>query len=199
MTTDKQIAANRENAKSGAVRTPEGKAASRLNARKHGIFASALTEQDKEELHAVYPELADWFQPVGPVESMLVEKLAVAYVRLQRCALAEAEHHGWVWELPPPDSPAYRSPRRKGPDSEEQLKPTFRPSRFERAAELFGRYDVTLTNQFLKLLHEIERLQRMRAGEDVAPPIIADLTVHGREDDGVDRTGCVLRNEPNLS
>jgi hypothetical protein len=39
-------------------------------------------------------------------------------------------------------------------------------------------YDRRLTNQFLKLLHEIERLQRLRAGEDVPPPIVAEVNVH---------------------
>ena len=71
MASDKQIAANRENGKKGGVQTPEGKAVSRLNARKHGIFASALTKQDREELHAMYAEFAAWIQPVGPVESSM--------------------------------------------------------------------------------------------------------------------------------
>ena len=43
MATKKQVAANRRNALKGGVKTLKGKAISRLNARKHGIFASAVT------------------------------------------------------------------------------------------------------------------------------------------------------------
>jgi hypothetical protein len=51
MATERQVAANRGSAVAplslnglkGGVKTEEGKAIPRLNARKHGIFASALT------------------------------------------------------------------------------------------------------------------------------------------------------------
>ncbi|NQT21145.1 MAG: hypothetical protein HQ592_15665, partial [Planctomycetes bacterium] len=42
---------------------------------------------------------------------------------------------------------------------------------------LIGRYDTALTNQMVKLMHEIERLQRIRAGEKVAPPLTADISL----------------------
>jgi hypothetical protein len=38
-------------------------------------------------------------------------------------------------------------------------------------------YDARLTNQFLKLLHEIERMQRRREGEEVSPPVVAEVTI----------------------
>ncbi|MGO8704333.1 MAG: hypothetical protein ACLQVA_10985, partial [Candidatus Brocadiia bacterium] len=53
----------------------------------------------------------------------------------------------------------------------------FRAEVFERMVKLIDLYDARLTNQFLKLLHEIERLQRLRAGEDVPPPVVAEVTV----------------------
>ena len=93
MATEAQVAANRKNAKSAGVRTPEGKAVSRLNARKHGIFASALTPEDAAELGLIEERLAGDLRPVGAVEEILVETLAMTYLRLQRCARAEAEYH----------------------------------------------------------------------------------------------------------
>ncbi len=51
MATRKQVAANRENGLKGGVKTDRGKAISRLNARKHGIFVSALTAEDSEEVY----------------------------------------------------------------------------------------------------------------------------------------------------
>jgi hypothetical protein len=51
--TKRQRKANRENGKKGGPKTPEGKAVARLNARKHGIFASCFTEQDEEALAGI--------------------------------------------------------------------------------------------------------------------------------------------------
>ena len=178
MASEKQVRANRENGKKGGPKTPEGKAIVRLNPRTHGIFASALTEHDKEELTGIHGELVAWFVPVGPVEGILVEKLAHTYLRLQRCARAEAEYHHSTWD---PSGASFSSDlfaatvgRSDGSFNEKQ---------FERSVRLFSRYDTTLTNQFVKLFHEIERMQRMRLGENVPPPLAADITVHAPESD----------------
>ena len=45
------------------------------------------------------------------------------------------------------------------------------------SVEFFGHCNTTLTNQTVKLLHELERLRRMRAGEGVPAPMTADVTV----------------------
>jgi len=57
-------------------------------------------DRDRKELHGLYDELADSIRPQGRIEEMLVEKLAHTYLRLQRCARAEAEHHIRTWEVP---------------------------------------------------------------------------------------------------
>ena len=176
MATERQIQANRENGKKGGPKTPEGKAIVRLNPRKHGIFASALTEHDEEELAGIHGELVEWFRPVGPAEGMLVEKLAHTYLRLQRCARAEAEHHVLTWEMPVNrDFAVARFVERHKLGMHASF---FDLQAFERSVKLFSRYDTTLTNQLVKLLREIERLQRMRLGETVPPPLVADVTVH---------------------
>ena len=175
MATERQIEANRRNALAGGPKTDEGKAVSRLNARTHGIFASALTEHDQQELHGLYEELADSIRPNGRIEEMLVEKLAHTYLRLQRCARAEAEHHIHTWEMRIDDG---YTMRRQAERRELGMHVSdFDVSAFERSVKLFARYDKTLTGQFIQLLHEIERLQRMRLGENVAPPIVGRLTL----------------------
>jgi len=181
MRTEKQIVASRENGKTGGVKTAEGKAVSRLNARKHGIFASALTDYDEEAIQGVHGELAAWIQPVGPVERMLVEKLAHTYLRLQRCARAEAEYHITTWEAKTDEFALEHWVKtvKLGMHASH-----FAPGWFERAVKLFARYDTALTNQFVKLLHEIERLQRMRLGDNVLPPVVADVTVHSVDPEG---------------
>ena len=179
MSTERQIEANRKNGLKGGVKTAEGKAVSRLNARKHGILASALTDYDEKGMQSIHGELADWIKPVGPVEQILVEKLAHTYLRLQRCARAEAEYHIGTWEMKMNNDFALRrmaEKRKLGMHIS-----SFDLVQFERSVELFARYDTALTNQFVKLLHEIERLQRMRLGDNVLPPVVADVTVHSRE------------------
>ncbi len=53
----------------------------------------------------------------------------------------------------------------------------FREEKFRRMVELIGLYNARLTNQFLKTLHEIERCRRLRQGENVPPPVVADVTI----------------------
>jgi len=176
MTTKRQIEANRRNARKGGPKTEEGKAVSRLNARKHGIFASALTQEDDDELGTVHEQLCAWYRPAGPVEAMLVEKLAHTYVRLQRCARAEAEYHIRTWERPLTDHFRIREEVQRR--NLNMHATNFSPQDFSGSVELFARYDTTLTNQMIRLIHEIERLQRLRLGERVPPPLAADVTVH---------------------
>jgi len=177
MASKRQIQANRKNGRKGGVKTPQGKAISRLNARKHGIFASALTPEDAEELHGINDQLAAEIQPVGLVEEMLVEKLALTYLQLQRCARAEAEYHIRVWEEPDMVYSLYEWEKLDKKRARGVRAVPFRQPEFARMVERIGLYDMRLTNLFLKLLHEIERLQRLRAGEKVQPPVVADVTI----------------------
>lgn len=95
MTSDKQIAANRENAKKAGVRTDAGKAVSRRNALKHGILSSELIiehdqyTEDRELFHRFRRELFEELQPVGMIEMMHVDRLLTLYWRMRRVAHAE--------------------------------------------------------------------------------------------------------------
>ena len=171
MASGRQIAANRENGLKGGVRTEEGKLISRLNARKHGIFASALTTEDSEDLYGVEDDLIASLRPVGRVEEILVEKLALTYLRMQRCARAEAEFHVQTWEEPCPALESHDWEELRKKRLWKASATPFREEVFERMVKLIDLYDARLTNQFLKLLHEIERQQRLREGKDgaVAP------------------------------
>ncbi len=167
--SSKQLEANRRNAGKAGVKTEEGKRRSRLNARKHGIFASALTERDEKELRPLYEEFAADLEPRNTVEEAIVEKLALTYLRLQRCARAEAEYHRETWYA---DQKRLQQ-ERPGP-------PTyFRSASFRKVAELIRRYDTSLTNQFFRLLHELERMKRMSGGDRVPAPVTADVSVSG--------------------
>ena len=93
MTSDKQIDANRRNAlKSTGPKTPEGKAAVRLNALKYGLLSkeTLLPGEDEEDLRELDERLRGELQPVGELENLLVDRIVSAHWRLGRLVRVEA-------------------------------------------------------------------------------------------------------------
>src|SRR5829696_2736905 len=98
MTSDKQARANRENAlKSTGPKTPEGKAAVRLNAIKHGLLSreTLLPGEDEEALRELGERLRDELQPAGELENLLVDRIVASYWRLSRLGRVEAGIFAW--------------------------------------------------------------------------------------------------------
>src|SRR5689334_16398498 len=92
MSSEKQIAANRANAKrSTGPNTSGGKARSRMNAWKHGLRAEnvVIDGEDAKELQAIQRELWEEYQPAPGMESLLVERLAHYSWRMRRAVVFE--------------------------------------------------------------------------------------------------------------
>ena len=94
--SESQISANRRNAlKSTGPRTVKGKAASRMNAMRHGILSSALVvrglriREHEEEFKALREQCWECLAPVGRMEEMLVDKIVTAQWRMRRALMAE--------------------------------------------------------------------------------------------------------------
>jgi hypothetical protein len=91
MATEKQTAANRLNAqKSTGPRTPEGRAAVRLNGVTHGLTAETLVLKGESESDFKADSLEAEHQPTTPTEETLVAQLAMATWRLRRVYNMEA-------------------------------------------------------------------------------------------------------------
>jgi len=95
--SQKQLAANCANAqKSTGPKTPEGRAVSKMNALKHGISSKAMLvrglklKENSRELDALYERFWQAYDPVGPVEEMLVDQIVTAQWRLRRALRAES-------------------------------------------------------------------------------------------------------------
>jgi hypothetical protein len=89
MATDKQLKANRDNArKSTGPRSQEGKARSRRNSRKHGLTATMLVTgyEDAVRFEELRDELMNQHDPQSPLECELVERLAGIVWRQRRIA-----------------------------------------------------------------------------------------------------------------
>lgn len=93
MTSQLQIEANRRNAQlSTGPKTPEGRAACRMNALKHGLTARqiVLCDESPEDFEAFIGEIIATLKPGDPVEIQLAERIAVCAWRLRRSYRIEA-------------------------------------------------------------------------------------------------------------
>lgn len=77
-------------------RTKRGKQKSRHNAIQHAIFASGILRkrESASDYYALVNDLVDTLQPVGKLERILVEKLAMLVWRYRRLLQAEAAEIG---------------------------------------------------------------------------------------------------------
>ncbi len=155
----RKVEANRENAlRSTGPRTAAGKRRSSLNAAKHTVFAKQLivaTGPAAEKLQD-YEELRRgmWraYRPESAAQAQIVDSLvgiAWRQRRLMRCETAQFEA-------------ASEQPMNSLLASCSIALPT--------RLDLMIRYDTTLHRQELALRHDLERLQRREAGEEVKPP-----------------------------
>jgi len=98
MRSEKKVEANRRNAlKSTGPKTPEGKAAVRLNALRHGLLSkeTLLPGEDEEALRELDERLKDELHPVGGLENLLVDRIIASYWRLGRLGRVEAGIFAW--------------------------------------------------------------------------------------------------------
>jgi hypothetical protein len=85
-----KLNANRQNAKkSTGPRTPRGKACSRKNAIKHGLFTGVLLEfvvlgEAQAEYDQLLDDLRKHLEPIGRAEELEVERIALCWWKLKR-------------------------------------------------------------------------------------------------------------------
>jgi hypothetical protein len=98
MTSERQKAANRANARhSTGPKTPEGKAAVRLNALRHGLLTrdAVLPDEDAEAFEELFNQVRTNLMPVGAIEEFLVDRVVTAMWRLRRLERAETALFHW--------------------------------------------------------------------------------------------------------
>ena len=92
----RKIQANQKNAlKSTGPKTQKGKSVVKWNAIKHGLLAQEIIikkgdgQEDHLEFKSLFTQLHEDLQPVGFLEEMLVERIAICYWRLRRVIRCE--------------------------------------------------------------------------------------------------------------
>ncbi len=188
--------ANRRNAEaSTGPRTPAGKQRAAGNATTHGLLVRRvlLPDESTEEYLGFRLGLMEALEPAGALELVLVERVIAAAWRLRRAlrveadlanqALADQESWEAAWTaLPDPEADA------PGPDAGDgtgEMPRTPVPSGLARAwqhqgpgADRLVRYETALERSLYRALHELERVQRARAGAPVGVPHVVDAVVY---------------------
>jgi len=138
-----KLAANRANAqRSTGPKTSEGKEKSKFNAVKHGFtsrYFRTVTEAgtaEWEELEAVRTDFLNHYQPIGPVEELLLGKINIEYMRYRRLVEREQllcfHNRGYYLEI----------------------------------VDKLTRYQTAINRQFYEAMQELERLQALRKAQE---------------------------------
>ena len=179
MTTRRQIASNRRNGNKSDG--PNDTSVTRYNPTKHGLRAPRLTPlDDREEYERLRSQLEHDWLPANCIEQMLIERAALYAVKATTAEKFEAQFLSS--ELNPP-----RSQWDKMPDvtpilgTEKVLNPgspaVVSHESFQKLL-LYQRYGANFMNLFFRTMHELERTQKIRRGEFLAPPQVLDVLHH---------------------
>jgi hypothetical protein len=146
----RRVEANRKNAKkSTGPKTAVGKTMSSWNSRRHDLLAKQLPlvlGQNKKQFTRLLANLQQDLEPIGTLEEVLVEKIAQEYWRLGVATWHEAE--GLSREKP------------------------FQHTSIDRIL----RYQTTINRQLFQAMKQLERLQRLRKGEDLPAPLTVQVS-----------------------
>jgi hypothetical protein len=181
MATEKQVQANRNNAKkSTGPRTGEGKARASQNALKHGLLANGavLPGEDPVEFEAQLAALEDAIQPGDALEHELVRQIADAQWRLRRLSRLETAYLIAALDNTR-DIEAVRHPRPLHYSEEENtlmLGYTLM-GRTQTLANL-ARYDAHLGRRFERAIQQIARLREAREKRQAAQAKQANSAIH---------------------
>lgn len=175
MTTEKQIEANKENAKKGGVKTEEGKAVSRYNSIKHGLLSKEvlLSDENETDLVSLGKKLRTELEPESELELVLIDRITANVWRLKRVMQMEREMM---------DS----SRKSIFGDDLQNLGQTLTHHDIAHN-DIYGkliRYESSIERGIYKALHELQRLQASRKGEEVPLPVSIDVDVSEGKENG---------------
>ena len=160
-----------ESKSKGGPKTTEGKAISKYNAIKHGLLSKEVLVdgEDEKTLLELNQSVHDQFQPVGPIEKMLVDRVVSNLWRLRRAVFVETATMNW-----------YRADINLfpiGQDDEQQERQNVKNMLSNESIETILRYETTIERSIFRALHELERIQAKRNGKDVSIPAVVDVNV----------------------
>ena len=173
-----QLAANRANAaNSTGPRTPEGKARSSQNARKHGFTATSFAVVRLEDLNEVAnlrEDLIETYRPINSQELFAVERIALAQQAILRAARLEAGFFSLCLGESFDTSGQFRIPMNSQLTAEIEISQAqnrnyllgdgfHRLIRQNNSFALLLRYQAQAERQYRRAIEEFDRLKALRA------------------------------------
>lgn len=178
--SQKQLEANRENAKLGGVKTNEGKARSKYNAVKHGLLSVEvlIQNEDEEKLIELGKRLRDTLKPVGEIEMIFTDRIIGNVWRLKRLLRIESTTMEWRKKERFKNSLIFPPLGFSGNDSKERAeKEALTAMITSEDIEKVNKYEISIERSIYKALHELQRLQSMRNGDRLPAPFAVDIDV----------------------
>lgn len=176
MATDKQLAANRQNAlMSTGPRSLAGKTRSRFNAVRHGLTATQamLPGEDQSEFAALRAAMFTSLSPEGVLQNQLVERAASLIWRMRRVPAFEVALLEWTayYQAARYDGGVPSAELGNDPDNLQPIGDLQDGLKLGRVVETLlssdlvsklGRYETAMQRQLTMTLHELRELQRPR-------------------------------------
>lgn len=161
-----QLEANRQNAKLGGVKTDEGKAISKYNAIKHGILSQEvlLDDEDEKSLLELGKKMRTELKPETEFELLLVDRIVANTWRLKRALKGEKE-------MIKCDIDGVF-----GSDQNFGAALSYDFANYDSYGK-FTRYETSLERGIYRALHELQRIQAIRAGEKPPAPVVVDIDI----------------------
>lgn len=139
----------------GGVRTAEGKSISRYNAISHGLLVESVTEYEKVDYEAIYNELQTDFKPKNILEELILERIAVAYIKLFRVTKAETEFMQSCL------NPNVEFTLLKPLLEKQGYEPQIVTNEVEKLVLIYGRYETSVENRLYKAINKLVELKKM--------------------------------------
>ena len=189
--SEKKLEANRSNAKlSTGPKTERGKRFSRLNGIRHGLSGEfcLLPGEDGNLFNLLRKSLIGDLKPGGFLELALVDRMAGLIWRMRRAVKYESglltlEGRASKRDTYPDWNPFSKDSGLSEEETERVLDllsmgKVFRGnSSGENALKRLHRYETSLERSFFRNLHELQRLQKQRNGENVDAPAVLDVDI----------------------
>ena len=170
-----KTAANRLNAKDSTG--PKNTSSTRFNAIKHGLLAAGITEiDDADEYRNTLRGLDQSY--LAELERFLLGRIALNMIRLRRSGRLEAEYITAILNPPIYGEDPLGMPSLGRPLIDPGLPAPVNSQNFAPLVNTFQRYDTALENKLFRAMHELERLRRMKDGEQLPAPATVDVNIH---------------------
>jgi hypothetical protein len=177
LVSTRKVEANPRNSrKSTGPKTAAGKKRVSRNAIKHGFYSKYLLvgSEDRAEYDDLYADVRKHYQPLGWLEELWVEKIAVCSWRLRRLVRCEsgqiaralAGHSYELQQSKADDLAEPASAPSSNPEMDALTDHLFLPEKEE--LDKLLRYEAMITRQLNHAIAELERIQARRKG-DISP------------------------------